>query len=204
MPQGEHLQERRRYDRVALKLPGRYLLSDGQEFACQIIDVSPAGIAIRGPMVGDMGERVVVYVQELGRVEGVVVRRSDDWFAIDLKIPSARLHKLATRIDGLAKRKADGAPERRAYERFDFDHARATLQLADGQEFSAVLMDVSIEGAALETDVAPPLGAAVRIGERPARVSRHFAGGIAVIFDGEAGGERPDEVETGWARGSRG
>ena len=57
-------------------------------------------------------------------------------------------------------------------------------------------MDVSIEGAALETDVAPPLGAAVvRIGERPARVSRHFAGGIAVIFDGEAGGERPDEVE---------
>ena len=34
-------------------------------------------------MVGDMGERVVVYVQELGRVEGVVVRRSDDWFAIE-------------------------------------------------------------------------------------------------------------------------
>jgi hypothetical protein len=201
MPQGEHSEERRRYDRVALKLPGRYLLSDGQEFECQIIDVSPSGIAIRGPMVGDIGERVVVYVQELGRVEGVVVRRSDDWFAVDLKIPSARLHKLATRIDGVVKRKAEGAPERRAYERFDFDQVRAMLQLADGQEFPALLMDVSIEGAALEIDVTPPVGAAVRIGERRAHVSRHFTGGIAVTFDGEAGGESLDAVETGWARG---
>jgi hypothetical protein len=204
MPEGEYSRERRRYDRLALKLPGRYMLSDGQEFVCQIIDVSPAGIAIRGPLVGDMGERVVVYVQELGRVEGVVVRRSDDWFAVELRIPSARLHKLVTRIDGLAKRKSEGAPERRAAERYDFDHARATLQLADGTEFPAVLMDVSIEGAALEIDVTPPVGAAVRVGERRAHVSRHFAGGIAVTFDEEAGGETLDEVETGGARGTRG
>jgi hypothetical protein len=65
-------------------------------------------------------------------------------------------------------------------------------------------MDVSIEGAALEIDVTPPLGTAVRVGERRAHVSRHFAGGIAVTFDEETGGETCDEVETGRARGSRG
>lgn len=107
MPQDEPRFERRRYDRVALKLQGRYMLSDGQEFDCQIIDVSPAGVAIQGPLVGDLGERVVAYVQELGRIEGVVVRRTADWFAVELRVPSSRLQKLAVRIDGLAKRQVE-------------------------------------------------------------------------------------------------
>jgi hypothetical protein len=204
MSQRESTFERRRYDRVVLTLRGRYMLADGQEFDCQVIDVSPIGVAIRGPMVGDLGERVVAYVQELGRIEGVVVRRADDWFAVELRVPSSRLHKLATRIEGLAKRKAEGAPERRASERLDLEQERATLRPSDGREFAAGLIDVSIEGAALEVDVTPPVGAAVRVGERRAHVSRHFAGGIAVTFDEDAAGESFDEVETAWARGTRG
>jgi hypothetical protein len=46
------------------------------EFPCEIVEVSSVGVAIRGPMVGDLGERVVGYVQELGRIEGVIVRRA--------------------------------------------------------------------------------------------------------------------------------
>jgi hypothetical protein len=203
MVHGEPKSERRRYDRVALKLPGRYMLADGQEFDCQIIDVSPVGVAIRGPMVGDIGERVIAYIQELGRIEGVVVRRADDWFAVELRIPSARLHKLATRIDGLTKRKAEGAPERRAYNRVDLDQEYVTLRLSDGREFAAGLMDVSIESAALEVDVKPPLGAIVSVGERRARVSRHFAGGIAITFDERAADETVDGVETAWGRRTR-
>lgn len=202
MSQSESTFERRRYDRVVLTLPGRYLLSDGQEFDCQIIDVSPVGVAIWGPLVGDLGEHVIAYVQELGRIEGVVVRRADDWFAIELRVPSSRLHKLAKRIDGLAKRQAEGSPERRSHERIDQDRERVTLRLSDGREFAAALIDVSIEGAALEVGVAPTVGAAVTIGERRAHVSRHFAGGVAVTFDSDADGETFDETETAWARGA--
>jgi len=200
MPQDEPRFERRRYDRVALKLQGRYMLSDGQEFDCQIIDVSPAGVAIRGPLVGDLGERVVAYVQELGRIEGVVVRRTADWFAVELRVPSSRLQKLAVRIDGLAKRQVEGAPERRSSERIEADQERATLRLPDGEEFAVGLLDVSIEGAALEVDVAPPVGAAVTVGNRRAHVSRHFAGGIGVTFDPDSAGDAFDDVETAWAR----
>ena len=76
MPLSEPESERRRHDRVVLTLPGRYLLADGMEFPCEIVEVSSVGVAIRGPMVGDLGERVVGYVQELGRIEGVIVRRA--------------------------------------------------------------------------------------------------------------------------------
>ena len=101
MSQGESTFERRRYDRAVLTLPGRYMLADGQEFDCQIVDASPFGVAIRAPLVGDLGERVVAYVQELGRIEGVIVRRGIDWFAVELHVPSARLRKLAKRMTGL-------------------------------------------------------------------------------------------------------
>jgi hypothetical protein len=181
--------ERRRYDRVALKLPGRYMLADGQEFDCQIIDVSPAGVAIQGPLPGDLGEHVVAYIQELGRIEGVIVRRAVDWFAVALQVPSSRLQKLTTRIDGLARRRAEGASERRSYAREDLDPEPVTLQLTDGRAFSATLIDVSTGGAALEVYVAPPVGAAVTIGERRGHVSRHFAGGIAVTFDSDTAGK---------------
>ena len=196
MPRSESGSERRRYDRVVLTLSGRYMLADGKEFACQTVDVSPVGVAIRGPLAGDLGERVVAYVEELGRIEGVIVRRSADGFAIDLRVPSHKVHKLAARIDWLVRRQAEGLPERRRYERFDQDQERTTLQLSDGREFAAALIDVSTNSAALEVDVTPRVGAAVIVGKRRAHVSRHFAGGIAVTFDREATGETFDEIET--------
>jgi hypothetical protein len=198
MSRSETESERRRYDRVALALPGRYMLADGKEFDCQIVDVSPVGVGVRGPLVGDLGERVVAYVQELGRIEGVIVRRSPDadWFALDLRVPLNKLDKLAKRIDWLVRRQAEGSPERRSFARFDQEQERTTLQLSDGREFQASLIDVSTGGAALEVDVTPPVGAPVTIGQQRAHVSRHFAGGIAVTFDREATGETLDEIET--------
>ena len=190
--------ERRRYGRVAVALRGRYMLADGKEFDCQIVDVSPVGFAIRGPLAGDLGERVVAYVQELGRIEGVIVRRAadDEWFALDLRVPLSRLHKLSKKIDWLACQQAGEVTERRRFARFDQEPEQTTLQLSDGREFVAGLIDMSTGGAALEVDVTPPIGAPVTVGKQRSHVSRHFAGGIAVTFDREATGEIVDEIET--------
>ena len=200
MSQGDSTFERRRHDRVVLTLPGRYMLADGKEFDCQIVDVSPVGVAVRGPLAGDLGERVVAYVEELGRIEGVIVRRSSDGFAMELRVSSNKQRKLATKIDWLSRRQAEGLPERRSFARVDQDQERTTLQLSDGREFAAALIDVSSNSAALEVDVAPRVGAAVIVGKRRAHVSRHFAGGIAVTFDREASGETSDEIDAASAR----
>ena len=191
--------ERRRYGRVAVALRGRYMLSDGKEYDCQIVDVSPVGFAIRGPLAGDLGERVIAYVQELGRIEGVIVRRAadDEWFALDLRVPSSRMHKLAKKIDWLVRQQAGEATERRRFERFDYEEEleQTTLRLSDGREFVAGLIDMSTGGAALEVDVTPPIGAPVTVGKQRSHVSRHFPGGIAVTFDREATVEIVDEIE---------
>src|SRR5207244_2584601 len=42
-------QERRRFQRVKVHLLGRYMLPDRREFPCQIINMSPGGLALLAP-----------------------------------------------------------------------------------------------------------------------------------------------------------
>ena len=63
-------QERRRHQRVKVNLLGRYMLADRREYPCQVIDMSPGGMAVVAPVVGQPGERVIAYVDHLGRLEG--------------------------------------------------------------------------------------------------------------------------------------
>ena len=61
-------EERRRHQRVKVNLLGRYMLADRREFPCQVIDMSPGGMALIAPIAGQPGERVIAYVDHLGRI----------------------------------------------------------------------------------------------------------------------------------------
>ncbi len=64
-------EERRRFQRVKVHLLGRYMLPDRREFL-QIINMSPGGLALLAPGIGNVGERVIAYLDHIGRVEGRV------------------------------------------------------------------------------------------------------------------------------------
>src|SRR3972149_4768114 len=77
-------EERRRHQRVNVNLLGRYMLSDRREFPCQVIDMSPGGMAVVAPVAGNPGERVIAYVDHLGRLEGKIARLLDNGFAMTI------------------------------------------------------------------------------------------------------------------------
>jgi PilZ domain-containing protein len=54
-----HAQERRRHQRVRVNLLGRYMLADRREFPCQVINMSPGGMALIAPVSGNIGGRVI-------------------------------------------------------------------------------------------------------------------------------------------------
>lgn len=174
--------ERRRRDRVGIVLQGRYMLENGAEFPCETVDVSPNGIAIRGLKVGAYGERVVAYIQDLGRIEGFIVRRAIGWFALDIRAPENKVARLDDRISWVTDRALNGKSDRRAAERVEVEDERTTLRTLEGV-FIAELVDVSIEGAALITQARPRIGEAVILGEQTAYVARLFEGGVAVSFE---------------------
>jgi c-di-GMP-binding flagellar brake protein YcgR len=89
-------EERRRHQRVKVNLLGRYMLADRREFPCQVTDMSPGGMALVAPIAGQTGERVIAYVDHLGRLEGKIARVLENGFAMSI---SATLRK-RDKLDG--------------------------------------------------------------------------------------------------------
>ncbi|MGD0564202.1 MAG: PilZ domain-containing protein [Roseiarcus sp.] len=182
---GTKFEERRYYERVELTLPGRYMLSDRVEHPCWTIDVSPSGIACRSLGNGLIGERVVAYIDQIGRIEGMIARQFDNCFAVRIQARAAKRQKLEKKIAWVTQHKVGGASDNRRYERIERCNRKTTLKTPDGREYLAAFIDVSIPGAALNVAAAPPIGSPVTVGHTSARVVRHFKDGIAVVFDNQ-------------------
>jgi len=174
--------ERRREERFKVRLLGRFMRSDRKEFDCESIDASPNGIAFSSDAGVQPGERIVAYLNQIGRVEGRVARIFSGGFAIQMNVPAAKRDKLVTQLTWLANRQALGLPEDRRHERIAPRDRYTLLRLPNGREYTATLIDISMSGAALHVDCEPPIGAQVTVGSTPAEVVRHVNCGIAVEF----------------------
>lgn len=188
-----HRMDRRRFSRVKVALLGRYMLSNRQEYPCQSVDFSPGGIALVAPVRGAIGERVVCYFEHIGRIEGEIVRHTENGFALTINAPPRKRDKLASQLTWLANRHELGLPEDRRHERITPVHKTVTLKLDEGFEVKGRLIDVSISGAGVALDVRPAIGMGVVIGKTPGRVVRHFPDGIAVQFTVPLDEDRFDE-----------
>jgi len=182
-------EERRRDQRFELALPGRYMLRDGHEYPCWTLDISPAGVAIIGLSKGSVGERVVAYIDQIGRIEGMVARHFDACFAVKMEAPALKRERIARKIAWLVERQTTGAADNRQHERVSPRRSRTILSTPDGNRHIAALIDISIPGAALSVAAALPVGSQVIIGQTAARVVRQFEGGIAVAFDNQLSAE---------------
>jgi hypothetical protein len=175
-------EERRRHQRVKVVLLGRFMLENREEYPCQTLNMSPGGVAVLAPVKGKPGERIVMYLEHLGRLEGQVARQFDLGFAVQLSATRRKQDKLADQLTWLANRHELGLPEDRRHERIVPRQTGSILRLPEGREIGVRIIDISISGAAVNSAVQPPLGTPVTLGRQQAKVVRHFQGGIAVEF----------------------
>jgi hypothetical protein len=187
-----HKEERRRFQRVKVNLLGRYMLADRREFPCQVIDMSPGGMALLAPMVGQLGERVIAYVDHVGRLEGTIARLIENGFAMTIAATMRKRDKLAAQLTWLANRHILNLPEDRRHGRVTPRNPAARLILPNGVNVACRIIDVSQSGAAIATDQRPEIGAPVTIGKTTGRVVRHLEDGIAVEFTRL---QHPDSLE---------
>lgn len=179
---GSDAADQRRHQRVRVALLGRYMLSDRREYPCQTADMSPGGVRLTCAVVGAVGERVVLYLEHIGRVEGTVVRLTGDGFAVRLSATQRKRDKVASQLTWLANRELLGLPEGRTHERLVPVQNAVTLRLDGGREIGAVIIDISMSGVAIACREAPPLGAMVIVGSTPGRLVRYFDDGFGVQF----------------------
>jgi len=175
-------QDRRRHSRVKVNLLGRYMLADRREFPCQVINMSPGGMALIAPVGGGVGERVIAYVDHLGRLEGQIARIFQNGFAMTISATARKRDKLAAQLTWLANRHILGLPEDRRHGRIVPRNPVGRLVLPNGVNLTCRVIDVSQSGAGIASKERPPIGALVTLGKVQGRVVRHLEDGFAIEF----------------------
>ncbi|MCI5077022.1 PilZ domain-containing protein [Oricola sp.] len=174
--------DRRQHQRVQVMLHGRLMLSDRSEYRCQVVDMSPGSAFFATDAPGKIDERVVAYVDHIGRLEGIIARIRTDGFALQLNTTPRKKAKLAAQLTWLANKHELDLPEDRRHERILPRNPSGVLTLEDGRQYRCRIIDLSVSGAAVEINVRPALGTQVTLGNMRGQVVRHFEDGIAVEF----------------------
>lgn len=178
--------ERRSID---LRLGGRYSLANRRdvqgnrrEFACRTTRVSPYQMMITVPVIGAIGERVISYFGEFGKLDGWVCEHAEGGFLVDLAVPKEKREQLAGKLSWLQKQQKDSVRDGRSQERIIPENPHSTLIFADGSTLGCFVIDMSATGAAVSADAQPAIGSPLAVGRSVGRVIRHFQEGFAVKF----------------------
>jgi hypothetical protein len=186
--------DRRRFRRVRVDLPGRmFTPSDEREARCQITDLSPGGASVHCEIEPEKGTQVVLYVDGFGRFEGTIARRDKSGLGINFVCTQSKRERTAEQLTmflnkGLVSESVLRRHERSSHKGF------ARFTRADGSIVQCEVMDISVSGVSLKTDVRPAIGEVVLIAQMAGRVARHHEEGIGIEFIGQetkAAGEPP-------------
>jgi hypothetical protein len=175
--------ERGAFESVPVGLSGRLMLPDFEEYDCDVAEMSPGDMSVRCVARAKQGDRIIAYIKLIGRIEGHVLAVSGDGFTMSVTATDRKREKLAAQLTWIANKQPEGQPQDRRHARVETRDSGSRLLLEDGTSMPCRIIDLSLSGAAIEIASRPRLGAAVRLGDLPGRVVRHFQEGVAIEFD---------------------
>lgn len=172
-----------RFQRVPLSLQGRYmLLKSSEEYPCRTFEMSPGDVSLFAPVAAVPGEKVVLYLNELGRFTGSATRATEQGFEMTLQLTPKKRDRLADQLTWYANRSTLDVEERRRHDRVVPLMDLTVLRLTRGDEHIVRIRSLSLSGVSIETDHFIPMGAEVLIGNTPAKVVRILDDGVACEF----------------------
>jgi hypothetical protein len=174
--------ERRRHERVQVDLPGRlFVPGDGREAPCRIVEMSAEGAQVICDLVPETGTFAILYIEGFGRFETEVVRSEWDRFAVALRCSSLKQTRVAELLQQITHGGNVKGPLLRRHERVEGEGI-AHFTRSSGQIVACEVLDLSLSGVSLKTEVKPKIGETVMIGQMSGRVVRHHESGIGVEF----------------------
>jgi hypothetical protein len=175
--------DRRRHRRVNWAVRVRGLTAEGEEFECNTVDVCAGGLRINLARPMNQGDALVLYIDDIGRVEGVIARVLNEiGYAIEFRVPPRKRDKIADQLTWLINKDRLGLYDEREAERRT-SGGQVVATFSNGVSVSCGVVDVSIFGVALRTSgPRPMIGERVVVGERAGTCVRYVDGGFAIDF----------------------
>lgn len=177
------LRERRRFRRMPIAVTGRLLDTAGREYDCRTADISPGDVRIVSNTLPDVGSRVVIYLEGIGRVSGRVARRCcEGEMAVIFDFSAHKREKMAEQLT-LAVNKDLGIEED-ARPALREGAQTVRLEFETGEAYDGDVADFSLAGITIKSKRQPPLlGVWVRVGTVYGRVARLIEGGFAIDLE---------------------
>lgn len=152
-------------------------------FACRTTRVSPFRMIVEAPVVGQIGERLTAYFSAFGQFEGTVSDTMQGSFLFKMEMTATDRTRLADKLAWIERKLEDSAvQDAREAARIIPPPSPSRLMLADGTAHNCSIIDISASGAALASDMQPPIGTPLAVGPCVGRVIRTFDTGFAVKF----------------------
>lgn len=175
-------EEHHRFQSVRVNLLGRYMLTDRREFPGQVVMMSPGDLTMIAPHSGQRGERVIAYIDHLGRLEGPITDVTDNGFVMQIGATERKRDKLAAQLTWLANREILNLAEDRRHGRIVPKRPVTTVVMPNGVNLTCRIIDASESGAAVATTERPAIGLLITIGRLQGRIVRHLEDGFAIEF----------------------
>mgnify|MGYP001422090013 FL=1 len=180
--------ERRRFARMPVVVSGRMLDRTGREHDCRTADISPGDVRLASPVLPEVNEPVVLYLEGFGRIAGRVARRCGEAeVAIIFETSNHKREKMAEALTWSVNKEPLGLVEADrpvASVAGDNPRTNARIETELGEVINGEIVDFSLAGITIRTPKQPPLiGAWVRAGGIYGRVARYVEGGFAIDFE---------------------
>ncbi len=178
--------ERRRFRRVSVNITGRlYIPATEEEAICTVQDISPGDVALRCDLKEEPTGRAVIYLDNLGRFEGPIIRSASGGFVMTFSCSLQKREKLADQLTLEVNRHLLGDADLRRYDRVEAVSGSYThFTRSTGEQVRCEVLDLSLTGVSVRSEPRPPVGEHILIGHRAGRVARHHADGMGVEFLG--------------------
>ncbi|MDU6672604.1 MAG: PilZ domain-containing protein, partial [Bradyrhizobium sp.] len=136
-----------------------------RSFACRTTRVSPFRALLDVPVVGKIGDRLTSYFREFGKFEGQISDTVHGGFLLELEMTRAERAKLAEKLVWLEKRQRDPTiRDARRDARYVPDSPHSALMLADGSSIPCLVIDASVSGVAVSSELQPEIGTPLAVG----------------------------------------
>ena len=178
--------ERRRFRRVRVSLAGQlYIPATQEEAVCTVEDISAGDATLLCELKNEPQGRAVIYLDGLGRFEGPVVRAKEGGFVMSFSCSLQKREKLVDQLTLELNRHLLDESDLRKYDRVEAQTGSYThFTRSTGDQVRCEVIDLSLTGLSIRTDIKPPVGEHVLIGNRAGPVARHHGNGIGIEFLG--------------------
>lgn len=152
-------------------------------FACRTSRVSPFRMMVDAPVVGKVGDAVTSYFADFGKLSGVIADAVVGTFLFEMDLTRANRAKMSDQLNWIETRQKDPEiKDARQHARIIPISPHSAITLADGCVHRCFVIDVSVTGAAVSSEIQPAVGTPLAVGACVGRVVRPLADGFAVQF----------------------